>query len=124
MSISEFSEVYLQDTFVFAWHASSDEVVFHVLAHLSQGHPLATLPSKGDWACYRPGLIVFQSVTSVVGLQPQSSVISTQDADGSLDYGTIDSLSVGPNGEFQICGEFGDVTIHAESLRLLLAPAA
>ena len=124
MSIPEFSEIDLQDTFVLAWHESPDEVAFHVLAHLSQGHPLAALPGDGDWACYRPGLIAFQSVTSVVGLKPQDSVISTRDADGSLDYGTIDSLSVGPHGEFHICGEFGDVTIHAGSVRLVLAPAA
>ena len=124
MSIPGFSEIDLQDTFVLAWHASQDEVVFHVLANLNQSHPLATLPGDGDWACYRPGIIAFQSVTSVVGLQPQGSVISTRDADGSLDYGTIGSLSVGPHGEFRICGEFGDVTIHAGSVRLVLAPTA
>lgn len=124
MSIPEFSEIDLQDTFVLAWHTSQDEVVFHVLAHLTQDHPLAAPPGSGEWACYRPALIAFQLATAVVGLQPQASVTPTQDADGSLDYGTIDSLSVGPHGQYRICGEFGDVTIHARSVRLVLAPAA
>ena len=124
MSVQDFSQVNLEDTFVLAWHSVPGEIVFHVLVNLCQDHPLAAPPSGGDWACYRPAVIAFQAVTAVSGLNPQASVIPTEDADGSLDYGTIDHLSVGPDGEYRICGEFGDATIRARSVRLLVAPAA
>ena len=124
MNISEFAGIDLQDTFVLAWHEGPEEIVFHVLAHLTQDHPMSTPPQAGDWACYRPAIIVFQSTTLVTGLKPQASSVPTTDASGSVDYGTIDSLYLASPGEYRISGEFGEATIHARSVRLFLAPAA
>ena len=123
MSIDEFDNILLEDTFVFSWHYSEDTLTFSVLASLLQSHPEATLPANGDWACYRPGLIQFSSVSSVSGLLPQDSVLPTQDPDGSLDYGCVDELSLVRLGEYCIAGEFGVVTVTAKEVSLALDAA-
>jgi len=124
MSIDAFAHVLLEDTFVLAWHQSPGSVVFHVLASLQQTHPHASPPSDGDWACYRPGIIHFSGVSSVAGLIQQGLVKCTTDAAGSIDYGCIDHLALIDPHSYHIVGEFGDVTLVAEQVSLLLAPAA
>jgi hypothetical protein len=111
-------------THSFSWHYASDSLIFSVLASLLQSHPEATPPVSGDWACYRPGLIRFSGVSSVSGLLPQDAVLPTQDADGSLDYGCIDELSLVRLGEYRIAGEFGVVTVAAREISLVLGAAA
>ncbi|PPJ43924.1 hypothetical protein [Pseudoxanthomonas sp. KAs_5_3] len=124
MSVDAFDDILLEDTFVLSWHYASDSLTFSVLASLLQSHPEATPPVSGDWACYRPGLIRFSSVSSVSGLLPQDAVLPTQDADGSLDYGCIDELSILRPGEYRIAGEFGVVTVAAREAALVLGVAA
>ena len=124
MSIDAFAHILLEDTFVLAWHQSPGSLVFHVLASLQHTHPEASAPGSGDWACYRPGIIQFSGVTSVIGLVPQDSVTRTTDAAGSVDYGCIDDLALIQPGEYRIAGEFGDVLLVAGEVSLFLAAAA
>jgi hypothetical protein len=124
MSIDAFDNILLEDTFVLSWNYASGSLTFSVLASLLQSHPEAMPPASDDWACYRPGLIRFSSVSSVTGLHPQDAVLPTQDADGSLDYGCIDELSLVGLGEYRITGEFGVVTVAAREVSLVLGAGA
>ena len=124
MCIEAFDDILLEDTFVLSWRQSSDSLSFSVLASLMQNHPQATPPASGEWACYQPGLIQFSGVSSVSGLLPQESVLPTRDADGSVDYGCIDELSLVQPGEYRIAGEFGVVTVAASGVSLALGAAA
>jgi len=123
MSIESFDNILLEDSFVLSWHQEANVLTFRVLASLLQSHTDASMPVAGEWACYKPGIIEFSGVTSVNGLLPQESVISTTDPDGSLDYGTIDGLSQTGPGEYRIIGDFGVVTVAAHDVSLTLAAA-
>jgi hypothetical protein len=121
MGIDAFDNILLEDTFVLAWRQDTDTLAFTVLASLLQSHPDATPPAKGEWACYRPGVIQFSGVSAVHGLLQQESVIPTTDPDGTVDYGTFDGLAcIGP-GEYRVAGEFGIVTVAAREVSLALA---
>ena len=124
MKIKAFEDILLEDTFVFSWHHSSESLVFDVLASLLQSHPDAVAPGSGDWACYRPALIEFAGVSSVSGLLPQEAVHATRDADGSVDYGCIDEISLIGPGSYRIAGEFGVVTVAADRVSLVIGGAA
>jgi hypothetical protein len=123
MNIEAFDHILLEDTFVLSWHRGPTSLTFHVLASLLQSHPEATTPHEGEWAYYKPGIVHFAGVTSVNGLLSQSAVQPTTDADGCIDYGCIDELSVMKPGAYRISGEFGVVTMVAEGVSLLLGNA-
>jgi len=123
MRVAAFDKILLEDTFVFSWKQAPASLTFNVLASLLQSHPEASPPATGEWACYRPGVIQFSGVSSVVGLLPQDSVIPTKDPDGSVDYGCIDDLSLVGPGEYRIAGEFGQVTVLARGVSLVLFAA-
>lgn len=124
MSIDALSNILLADTFVLAWHQGPDSLTFHVLASLLQTHPAASPPAPGDWACYRPAIIQFSGVSSIHGLLRQGSVRRTTDAEDSVDYGCIDSLSLVRPSEYRIAGEFGEVSVVASGVFVYLAAAA
>ncbi|MGL6213046.1 hypothetical protein [Billgrantia desiderata] len=123
MSIEAFDNILLEDTFVLSWHQDARVLIFRVLASLLQSHPAASLPTAGEWACYRPGIIEFSEVSSVCGLLQMECVVSTTDPDGSIDYGTIDGLVKIGQGQYRIIGEFGVVTVSAHDVSLTLATA-
>jgi len=121
MTIAALNDILLEDTFVLAWHRGHESLTFHVLASLLQSHPDASVPTSGDWACYRPGIIQFFGVTSVGGLLPQDSVQRTADAAGDIDYGCIDSIALVQPGKYNVVGEFGDVSLTAAGVSIYLA---
>jgi hypothetical protein len=120
MGIDGFDDILLEDTFVLAWHQDSESLIFHVLASLLRTHPDASPPAAGDWACYKSGTIQFTGVSSVRGLLPQDDVIRTTDAEGSVDYGCIDALSLVLPGKYRIVGEFGNVSVVASDVSIYL----
>jgi hypothetical protein len=123
MSIDAFNDILLEDTFVFSWCHGTDSLTFQVLASLLQSHPEASPPPDGDWAFYRHAQIQFTGVSSVAGLLPQTSLVPTTDADGSVDFGCIDELSLIRPGEYRIAGQFGAVTVAAQDVSLVWAAA-
>ena len=121
MSIdTEFADVMVQDCWVLGWRTENDSLVFDIEASLISGHPLYESPKPGEWSCYKTAQIVFSGVREVSGLLPIQSVRATVDPDGSVDYGSIDSISQETNG-FAIVGEFGNVLVSASAVRLHLA---
>ena len=122
MSIPAIAGLNLEDTFVLAWHRFSEALTFHVLASLLPEHPESSPPTEGEWACYRAGLVHFFGVTSVEGLVAQASVAFATGASGEVDYGCIDGLSLGGPGQYLVSGEFGNVSLAAQGLAVVLAP--
>lgn len=112
--------VMLDDTFVLGWRLDGGRLVFDVVASLQPGHPSYAPPPPLEWACYRRGQSIFEGARDVRGLKPMSDVRPTIDPDGSADYETFDSISQS-DGQFVVCGEFGDVELAATSVRLVVA---
>ncbi|MDC7700051.1 hypothetical protein [Vogesella indigofera] len=123
MNIDVLSNILLEDTFVLAWHRGHESLTFYVLASLQRTHSAASTPTHGDWACYRPGIIQFSGVSSVQGLLRQDAVKPAIDAEGSVDYGCIDSISVVQPSGCRIVGDFGDVLVVARKVLFYLAAA-
>jgi len=118
----EFSEIDLSESYLLGWAITPDTIEFQLDAVLCPGHSDYQLPPPTEWACYRPGRLLFHGVQSLVGLPPQSEVRPSIGADGELDYGCIDSLS--RNGDhFELEGDFGSASFTAKGFNLVLDQA-
>jgi hypothetical protein len=112
-----FDGVLITDTFVLGWHREADRLVFAVLASLWPGHPDYVPPRPGEWTCYKLARVVFEGVRAVDGLLDPSAAPRYTDGDGSQDFGSIDELAAEPGG-YRIAGDFGEVHVKADSVRL------
>jgi hypothetical protein len=112
--------VLITDTFVLDWYFEPRRLVFVVDASLQPDHPANERSKPNEWACYKPARLVLDDVECVEGLLEPASAPGHTDPDGSHDFGSIDELVSIVNG-FRICGEFGDVQITANSVRLEVA---
>lgn len=74
-------------------------------------------PKPKEYTCYRRITLVFSGFTEVKGLMDIAFVEGTVDADGTTDYGNIDTLSKITSG-FLLSGSFGDVEVVGGSARL------
>ena len=92
-------------------------LIFDLDASLWPEHPNYEVPKPNEWTCYKRSQLVFSGVRSASGLLSVSEVRGYTHPDGSVDFGNIDSLSEIPNG-FNIIGDFGDVIVIAENMRL------
>lgn len=113
-----------QDSFVLGWRQEHERLVFSVLVSLWPGHPSYTPPPPNDWTCYRAAELIFDRARKVAGLKEMQDVRPAIDADGSVDYGNIDSLARNDDGTFTVSGEFGEVRVTADGIRLAVEDAA
>ncbi|MGF1630271.1 MAG: hypothetical protein ACFCUT_12435 [Kiloniellaceae bacterium] len=111
-----FRHVDLNDSFVLSWKEDGGTLVFEIEASLWPGHPRYTTPPKTDWTCYRKAALIFPRARRVEGMPPMATAPSTTDPDGTIDYGTIDTLQRHEDGSYLLIGDFGEVTIHSEAL--------
>lgn len=112
-----FPHVILTDTWVLSWEEQPGRLVFSIEASLWPGHPNYEPPSPANWTCYKRARLIFGGVGEVLGLCDLTSVHGNIDADGSVDFGSIDELVRLPGG-YRIAGEFGNVRMQANSIRL------
>jgi hypothetical protein len=112
-----FEGVLITDTFVLGWHREGNRLIFAVEASLWPGHPSYEPPRSGEWACYKPGRLVFDDVEAVEGLPDMQSAHRYSDADGGQDFGSLNELVAEPGG-YRIEGDFGVVRVRAASVRL------
>ncbi len=110
----EFKAVDLEDTGILGWRAETAALIFEVEASLWPGHALYHPPPPEHWTCYRKAYLVFPGAQEITGLLSVSDASSTVDPDGSIDYGTIDSLIETKSGHFRVIGDFGDVSLLSE----------
>jgi len=109
-NIDAFIGVDLEDSFVRGWQLSNDALVIELEASLWPGHPSYEPPIKGNHTCYKRARLVFPAAQHVSGLRSMTEARSTEDPDGSVDFGTIDTLTKQGN-RYSIAGEFGTVTL-------------
>jgi hypothetical protein len=117
-----FVGVRIDDCWVMGWSVSPGKFVLEIEASLWPGHPAYEAPQPDEWTCYKRAELVFEGVASVQGLVRQEDVSPHSNPDGSKDYGSIDSIDAFEGG-YRVVGEFGDVTLTASELRLVLRVA-
>src|SRR3546814_646704 len=111
-----FRSVSLTDSCVLSWRQVDGSLIFEIEASLWPGHPHYAEPPKSDWTCYRRATLTFPQASLVEGLRSMAEAPSTTDPDGSVDYGTIDTLHRNEDGSYLLTGDFGEITIHSEAL--------
>jgi hypothetical protein len=110
--IPELEFVDLQDSFVLSWSEVAHSLTFRLEASLWQGHADYSEPKPNEHTCYKSAELVFTNTFRVDGLLSMANVVSALSAEGSADYGTIDTLQRDADGVWLICGDFGSVRIH------------
>lgn len=113
--MAAFRHVLVTDCFVLSWAQRDGGIVFEILASLWPGHPLYAPPPPADWTCYREATLRFPNAARVDGLRSMAETPCSTDPDGSVDYGSIDSLWQADDGSYRLDGDFGDVTIESEA---------
>ncbi len=113
----EFSEIYIEDSYVLGINEYSDVMEFLMLIVLRENHPLYSLPKTGEQYCYRRGKIIFPDTKKVNW--SKKSFNPTEDIDGEIDYGNIDSF-VFENGKYHLVGEWGDVLVESGTPQIIL----
>ena len=113
--IPDFAHVDLEDSFVLSWNEAAHTLTFRLEASLWPGHPSYSVPKPNEHTCYKIAELVFSNTFRVEGLPSTAEVIPTLDGGGSIDYGSIDTLQLGDDGIWMICGDFGSVRIHCGS---------
>jgi hypothetical protein len=106
-----FRGVDLNDSFVLNWFLTQDLFVIEIEASLWPKSKFYSAPVNDEYTCYKKASILFQKIKSIEGLIPINTVTPTIDADGSNDYGNIDSLILN-NAKFHVAGSFGNVVIN------------
>jgi hypothetical protein len=110
--IPELGFIDRQDSFVLSWSEAAHSLTFQLEASLQPNHPDYSEPGPNEHTCYKIAELVFRNTFRVDGLVSMADVVPALDADGSVDYGTIDTLQRDADGIWLICGDFGSVRVH------------
>jgi len=105
-----FKGIDLNDSFVINWNHENDQIIFEIEASIWPESEHYQEPSKLEYTCYRKARLIFTEINGSKGLLRIDTVKFTEDPNGSLDYGVIESLSRTSIG-YQISGDFGSVDI-------------
>ena len=97
-----FKNTYLEDSFVLGVEESEGQLSFIVEVVLTEKHPLYKPPHESEQYCYRRGGIIFQESNLVRWLTRNMQPFT--DADGSEDYGNIDSFELTSDG-YRLMGD-------------------
>jgi len=120
-----FDGVDLEDSWVLGWYvdAGRNRLVFELEASLWPGHKYYVPPPPAAHTCYKRVRLIFERVAGIVGLSPMDAVKPQVDPDGSIDYGNIEGLRQTGEGAYKLGGDFGEVSIKCEGVRLEVAGA-
>lgn len=114
--ISLFKGIDLNDSFVLGWSLEAGRLAVELEASIWPESDYYIAAKPDEYTCYRKATLEFVGVNEVHGLLPIESVRFTKDPDGSIDYGTIDTL-VKLESTYQVSGDFGEVEIIGGELR-------
>ncbi len=109
--ISDFSEIYLEDSYVLELNENGNCIEFIVELVLCEGHNLYKTPKEGEAFFYKKGKIIFPAITSIKWLTKTFS--PTKDLNGEIDYGNIDYFICQGN-EYHLGGDWGEVFIESQ----------
>jgi hypothetical protein len=122
--IPGFEEVSLEDSYVLDIEVHPGILTIKLDLLLLPGHPQHRTPQPGERACFRSATIVFPSVR---GLRwtGQDVVRPAIDASGTLDFGSVDSMTRIGSG-YQVLGDWGEINLESAvpSLSIDAAPTS
>jgi len=107
----EFSQIYLEDSYVLDILITAYRVEVIVELVLLAQHPLYTSPKSGEQHSYRRGRIRFPSAREINWLH--RSVRQYHDPDGEVDFGNIDSFAL-RSGVYLLTGDWGELRIASD----------
>jgi len=116
LQIEIFRGIDLNDSFVLNWNYENDQLSFELEASIWPESKYYSMPEKDEYTCYRKATLKFVGVNKVSGLREKESVQTSNDPDGSVDYGNIDALDIA-EGSFFVSGDFGSVKIQGGELQ-------
>ncbi len=109
-----FSGIDLEDSFVLGWCRTADKLVFDLEFSLWPGHPEYEEPKRGEHTCYKHGRLIFRNAQGIQGLLPMKHAPSTQDPNGTIDYGNVERLEWDADGRVSVDGDFGAVRFTSD----------
>lgn len=108
----EFADVDLAKSFVLSWHTERDTLVIEIDLSLEPGHPFYEKPRPAEKVCIRPAIIEFPWCDGLsLDRLPPGEVTEIA---GKIAHGAIEDLEVVGDGQYEMRGEFGTVSIIAE----------
>ncbi|MGO4589673.1 hypothetical protein [Paenarthrobacter sp. 2TAF44] len=110
--------LYLDDSYVLDIRASRGLLAITVEFALAPEHTSYSPALAGEQYCYRQGVLVFEGVTEL-NWTGQLTSRPSQDPDGSIDYGNIDTLVIDGN-HYTLEGDLGTIELLAASIRVAL----
>jgi hypothetical protein len=111
--LREFADVDLTRSFVLSWQFEAETLLIDTDIHLLPSHPFYERPRPAEKVCIRPALIEFPFC---VGISLDGSGVAEEvsaSVDG-LGNGAITGLRRHGDGRYELCGDFGLVTIEAD----------
>jgi hypothetical protein len=112
-----FDSYYLEDSYVLGLDESEpSRLVFSLLLVLTPKHPFYSAPEPNEQYCYRNGALTFEGVSAINWAERTFRPV--RDSAGEIDYGNIDVFELEANERYDLKGEWGRVTITAETARI------
>lgn len=109
------NHIYLEDSFVISILESESELIFNMEFVLCESHELYLTPKVGERYCYKSGKLVFSICKGIRWLE--KNIRTFISADGTLDYGNIDSFLYEDDLIF-ISGDWGEVELTSKMIKV------
>lgn len=109
--------VYLEDSFVLTIDETENSIEFDLEVVLTETHSAYRPPEPDQQYCYRNAKLRFSDCRSIVW--KRKHLEPSYDADGSIDYGNIDSF-YGSSGTYYLTGDWGEIEIETSTLAFFL----
>ncbi len=115
-----FDGYYLEDSYVLAVDESDpSRLAFSLLLVLTPKHPQYSVPKPREQYCYRNGALTFEGVSAISWAE--RTFRPSRDAAGEVDYGNIDAFELEAGGRYYLEGDWGRVTLTAESAKIAIS---
>ena len=111
----EFSEVYLEDSYVLGYLEDYNQLEFLIEFVLTEKSPFYSSPESGNQYCYKKGRLIFPGIKAIEW--KRQTFKKTTDLNGEIDYGNIDSF-VKEEKKYHLSGDWGEVFIESEAPQL------
>ena len=110
--LREFAAVDLTKSFVLSWSAESETLLIDIDVFLTPEHTFFEQPRPAEKVCIRPAIIEFSYCQSLRLNSGEAG--SVAEVAATIGHGAISGLSRLGDGQYEINGDFGKVSINAE----------
>lgn len=98
----------IEDCFVYGWRIENDDLLVDLDFSLWPDNAFYEPPKPGEWTCYKRGTLIARKVEILEGLISLADAETSIDADGTVDYGSLDSATI-KGDKIELWGPFGGV---------------